>query len=125
MLLSGVRSSWRHVREELGLVLGGERELLRFLLQLLPRQFDLPVLALHLAVLLGEQLRLLLQLLVGLLQLLLLLLAAAPPRPAATAPAAPGARLVSCSSCCWFCSSCVSDCDCLSSSSVAYSRRGC
>ena len=59
----------RHVREELGLVLRGERELRGLLLQRLPGLLHLAVLALHLLVLVGEQARLLLQLLVGLLQL--------------------------------------------------------
>ena len=62
----------RHVGEELGLVLRGERELLGLLLERVPGLLDLLVLALDLDVLLGEQLRLLLELLVGLLQLLLL-----------------------------------------------------
>ena len=62
----------RHVREELGLVLRGERELLGLLLEGLPRLLDFAVLPLDLGVLLGEQLGLFLQLLVGLLQLLLL-----------------------------------------------------
>ena len=63
-----------HVGQELGLVLGGEGELLRLLLQRPPRLLDLAVLALDLLVLLGQQPRFLLQLLVGLLQLLLLAL---------------------------------------------------
>ena len=62
----------RHVREELGLVLRRERELLGLLLEGLPRLLDLLVLRLDLDVLLGEQRRLLLELLVGLLELLLL-----------------------------------------------------
>ena len=61
----------RHVGEELGLVLRGERELLGLLLERLAGLLDLLVLALDLLVLVGEQPRLLLQLLVGLLQLLL------------------------------------------------------
>ena len=62
----------RHVREELGLVARRERELLRLLLQRLPRLLDLGVLDLDPAVLLLELLRALLELLVRLLQLLLL-----------------------------------------------------
>ena len=61
----------RHVGEELGLVLRGERELLGLLLERLARLLDLLVLALDLLVLVREQARLFLQLLVGLLQLLL------------------------------------------------------
>ena len=61
----------RHVRQELGLVLGGQRELLGLFLERLARLLDFLVLALDLLVLVGEQPRLLLQLLVGLLQLLL------------------------------------------------------
>ena len=72
MLLSGVRSSWRHIGQELGFVLGGERQFGRFLLQRAPGLLDFLVLALHLDVALGELLRLVLELLVGLLQLLLL-----------------------------------------------------
>ena len=62
----------RHVGEELGLVLRGQRQLLGLLLERAPRLLDLLVLALDLDVLLGELLRLLRQLLVGLLQLVLL-----------------------------------------------------
>jgi hypothetical protein len=62
----------RHVREELGLVLGGERELRGLVLERAARVLDLLVLALDLGVLLRQLLRLLPQLLVGLLQLLLL-----------------------------------------------------
>ena len=61
----------RHVREELGLVLGRERELLGLLFQRLAGLLDFLVLALDLLVLVGEQAGLFLQLLVGLLQLLL------------------------------------------------------
>src|SRR5581483_3569464 len=61
-----------HVREELALVAGRERELLRALLQGGPRELDLAVLDLDPAVLLLEELCLLLELLVRLLQLLLL-----------------------------------------------------
>ena len=62
----------RHVGQELGLVLRGQRQLGRLLLQRAARLLDLLVLALHLDVALGELLRLLLELLVGLLQLALL-----------------------------------------------------
>ena len=61
----------RHVGQELGLVLGGERELLGLLLQRLAGLLHLLVLALHLLVLVHQQAGLLLQLLVGLLQFLL------------------------------------------------------
>jgi len=44
----------RHVGEKLRLVLRGERELRRLLLQCLPRLLDLLVLALHLDVLIGQ-----------------------------------------------------------------------
>ena len=79
----------RHVGQELRLVLRGQRELLGLLLQRRAGLLDLAPAPLDLLVLLGEQARLLLQLLVGLLQL----------------------------SCCC-CSSCVSAWDCFSSSSV-------
>ena len=62
----------RHVGEEFRLVLRGQRELGRLLLQRAARLLDFLVLALHLDVALGELLRLLLELLVGLLQLALL-----------------------------------------------------
>ena len=62
----------RHVRQELGLVLRGERELLRLLLERAAGLLDLGVLDLDPPVLLLELLRALLQLLVRLLQLLLL-----------------------------------------------------
>jgi len=62
----------RHVGQELGLVLGGQRELLGLFFQGLARLFHFRVLALHLLVLVGQQAGLFLQLLVGLLQLLLL-----------------------------------------------------
>ena len=62
----------RHVREELGLVLRGERELLRLLLERAAGLLDLAVLDLDPAVLLLEQLRPSPELLVRLLQLLLL-----------------------------------------------------
>ena len=77
-------------------------------------------LLLDLAVLLGEQLGLLLQLLVGLLQLFLLLLAAAPRsfcsvlRLLLEAPCWSRCQLLPD----WLCSSSASACDCLSSSSV-------
>ena len=60
----------RHVRQELGLVLRGERELRRLLFERLPRLLDLRVLALDLLVLVRELPRLLLERLVRLLQLL-------------------------------------------------------
>ena len=62
----------RHVGEELGLVLRGERELGRLFLDRAAGLLDFLVLALDLDVALGELLRLLLELLVGLLQLPLL-----------------------------------------------------
>ena len=62
----------RHVGQEFGLVLRGQRQLGRLFLQRAARLFDFLVLALHFDVLFGELLRLLLQLLVGLLQFLLL-----------------------------------------------------
>ena len=62
----------RHVGQELGLVARGERQLGGLLLQRAPRQLDFLVLALDFRVLLGEQLRLVGQLLVRLLQLGLL-----------------------------------------------------
>ncbi len=65
-----------HVGEELGLVLRGQRQLFRLLFHGHPRLIDLAVLLLDLHVLLHEQLRLFLELLVGLLQLFLLLLQA-------------------------------------------------
>ena len=61
----------RHVREELGLVLRGQGELLRLLLERLPGLLDFGVLPLDLDVLVGQQAGLLLELLVGALQLLL------------------------------------------------------
>ena len=64
----------RHVRQELRLVLRGQRQLGGLLLQTAARQLDLLVLDLDVAVLLGEQARLLLELVVGLAQLLGLLL---------------------------------------------------
>ncbi len=62
----------RHVRQELRFVLRGERQLLGFLFQGAAGLLDFLVLALDFDVLLGELLRLLRQLLVGLLQLFLL-----------------------------------------------------
>ena len=59
----------RHVGEELGLVLRGERQLGRLLLERAARLLDFLVLALDLGVLLGELLGLRGELLVGLLQL--------------------------------------------------------
>ena len=61
-----------HVGEELGLVLRGQRELLGLLLDRAARHFDFEVLGLDLLLLVLEQLRLLLKLLVGRVQLLLL-----------------------------------------------------
>ena len=61
----------RHVGQELGLVLGGQGQLLGLLFQLLPGLFDFAVLAFDFLVLLGQQAGLFLQLLVGLLQFLL------------------------------------------------------
>ena len=58
----------RHVRQELGLVLRGERQLGGLFLQRAAGLLDLGVLALHLGVLLGEQPGLGAQLLVGLLE---------------------------------------------------------
>jgi hypothetical protein len=60
-----------HVGQELALVAHGDRELLGALLQDLPRLLDLGVLHLDVAVLLSQQLGLLLQLRVGLLEGLL------------------------------------------------------
>ena len=62
----------RHVGEEFGLVLRGQRKLGRLFLQRAARLLDFLVLALHFDVAFGELLRLLLELLVGLLQLVLL-----------------------------------------------------
>ncbi len=62
----------RHVREELGLVLRGQRQLGRLLFERAARLLDFLVLPLDFGVLLGQLLRLLRELLVGLLQLLLL-----------------------------------------------------
>ena len=62
----------RHVGEELGLVPRGQRQLLGLVLERAAGLLDLLVLAFDLDVLFGELLRLLRQLLVGLLQLLLL-----------------------------------------------------
>ena len=61
-----------HVGEELGLVLRGQRQLGRLFLHRAAGLLDFLVLALHLDVALGELLRLLLELLVGLLQFALL-----------------------------------------------------
>ena len=58
----------RHVRQELGLVLGGERQFGRLLLERAAGLLDFLVLALDFGVLLGQLLRLVRQLLVGLLQ---------------------------------------------------------
>ncbi len=61
----------RHVGQELGLVLRGQRQLLGLFFERLPRLLDFLVLALDFLVLVREQARLFLQLLVGLLQFLL------------------------------------------------------
>ena len=83
----------RHVGEELGLVLRGERELGRLLLERAARLLDLLVLALDLDVVLGELLGLLLELLVGLLQLASAA-SAARRRAAATASSRPSVCIV-------------------------------
>ena len=62
----------RHVGQELGLVLRGERQLGGLFLERAAGLLDFLVLALHFDVAFGELLRLLLELLVGLLQLALL-----------------------------------------------------
>ena len=59
----------RHIRQELGLVFRGERQLRGFLLECVSCLFNLGVLALDLGILLGEQLRLGAELLVGVLKL--------------------------------------------------------
>ena len=64
----------RHVRQELRLVLRGQRQLRGLLLQTTARELDLLILDLDVPVLLRQQRRLLLQLIVGLAQLLGLLL---------------------------------------------------
>ena len=61
----------RHVGQELGLVAGGQRELGRLVFERATGLFDFLILAFDLDVLFGKLLRLLRQLLVGLLQLLL------------------------------------------------------
>ena len=61
-----------HVGQELGLVLGRQRELLGLLLERAARHFDFEVLGLDLLLLILEQLRLFLKLLVGRVELLLL-----------------------------------------------------
>ena len=61
----------RHVGQEFGFVLGCERQLLRLVLEFLPCLFHLAVLALHLVVLLREQVGFFLQFLVRLLEFLL------------------------------------------------------
>ena len=114
----------RHVRQELALVLGRQRELLGLLLEVAARRLDLAVLDLDVAVLAARAGRLLLQLLVGLLELLLLgleqllgglerlgLLLELRVR-------ALSSSCCDCSSSDCDCSSCVSDCDCSSSCSV-------
>ena len=62
----------RHVGQEFGLVLGRERQFLGLFFQRAARLLDFLVLAFHFDVLLGELLRFLRELLVGLLQFLLL-----------------------------------------------------
>ena len=61
-----------HIGEELGLVLGGQRQLLGLLLDRAPGHVDLEILGLDLALFILEQLRLLLQLLIGVVKLFLL-----------------------------------------------------
>ena len=73
-LFSGVRSSCDMLARNCDLYREASVELLGLLLQGPPRPLDLAILGLDLRLLLGEQLRLLLQLLVGLLELLALLL---------------------------------------------------
>jgi hypothetical protein len=107
----------RHVGEEFRLVLRGQRELLGLLLELLLGQLDLPVLALDLGVLPGEEPGLLLELLVGLLQFLLLLLEELLGGLSECACCSSRA-LVFWSSSCWFVSSWVSDWELFRSSSV-------
>ena len=82
----------RHVGQEFGLVLRGQRQFGGLFFQGAPRLLDFLVLAFDFDVLFGELLRLLLQLLVGLLQLLLLRLQFG--RPAA-ATASAGLRSAS------------------------------
>ncbi len=62
----------RHVGQEFGLVLGGERQFFGFFFQARRGLFDFLILAFHFDVLFGELLRFLRQLLVGLLQFSLL-----------------------------------------------------
>jgi hypothetical protein len=76
----------RHVGQELGLVFGGERQFLGLFFERAARLLDFLVLAFDFHVLLGELLRFLRQLLVGLLQFFLLGLQARWPA-AATASA--------------------------------------
>ena len=64
----------RHVGQELRLVLGGQRELSGLLLQAAARQLDLVILQLDVAVLLDQEPRLLVQLVVRLPERLGLLL---------------------------------------------------
>ena len=63
----------RHVRQELGFVLGCQRKLLGFFLQRAACPLDFLILTFDFQVLLGEQVGLFFQLFVGLLQLILLL----------------------------------------------------
>ena len=62
----------RHVGQEFGLVLGGQRQFLGLFFQRAASLFDFLVLAFHFDVLFGQLLRFLRQLFVGLLQLFLL-----------------------------------------------------
>ena len=80
----------RHVGEEFGLVLRGQRELLGLLLQRLARLLDFLVLALDFLVLVGQ----------------------------ASPAFSSSSWLVCCSSCCRLCNSCASDCDWVSRSTV-------
>ena len=69
--MSGVLQLVAHVGQELGLVFRGAGELHGLVFQRLARLLDFLVLSFHLLVAFGQQPRLVLQLLVGLLQLLL------------------------------------------------------
>src|SRR5437899_3779548 len=64
----------RHVGDEFGFVLGGDRKLFCFFFERLAGLFDFAVLAFYFDVLVGQEFRLFAQLLVGLLQFLLLAL---------------------------------------------------
>ena len=123
--LSGVRSSWLMFARNSLLYFELSASCSAFSSSASARRLHLAVLLLDLLVLLGEQRGLLLQLLVDLLQLFLLLLEQLLGLAQRLAPA-PRARVfdrLSSSCCCWssfdwLCSSCVSFCDCSSSSSV-------